>query len=185
MDASLLVAAPTAAAVSLAAILGADPGAPVEVITAPLLESSDCITLVQWLDAEFAASPQADVDLRRTITPSALSAFIGHDALLRLEAAFAAPYDTIKVRRVSAVGCAVAFHTDTHSVRTMHVALNNDTEYEGGRLVCVTKAGFEIAERPLGTATIHSHRFSPIFGFLCVLQQLAFPLKTASIFLPR
>ena len=42
------------------------------------------------------------------------------------------------------------------SKRTMQVALNDEEEYEGGRLIFATEGGFVQPNRPAGTATIHT-----------------------------
>ena len=39
----------------------------------------------------------------------------------------------------------------------MHVALGDEGEYDGGRLVFASRAGFEVPRRPAGSATIHTH----------------------------
>jgi hypothetical protein len=39
----------------------------------------------------------------------------------------------------------------------MQIALNDDSEYDGGRLVFATSEGFLIPRRPAGSATIHTH----------------------------
>ena len=51
----------------------------------------------------------------------------------------------------------ITFHTDC-SLRTMHVALNDESEYSGGRPVFATASGFEQPPRPVGSAVIHSDR---------------------------
>ena len=38
----------------------------------------------------------------------------------------------------------------------MHVALNDEAEYAGGRLVFATSSGFEMPRRPAGTACTHT-----------------------------
>jgi hypothetical protein len=65
------------------------------------------------------------------------------------------PFDTIKLRRVCAHGQCIAFHSD-FSKRTMHVALNPASEYDGGQLVFVSAIdGFVTPNRPQGGALIH------------------------------
>lgn len=50
----------------------------------------------------------------------------------------------------------INFHTDV-SLKTMQVALNDDTEYEGGRLLYVSKGRLNAPERKTGTVTIHDN----------------------------
>jgi len=51
----------------------------------------------------------------------------------------------------------IEFHRD-FSKRTMQVALNDESEYSGGRLVFVTGAGLLAPPRPAGSATIHTNK---------------------------
>ena len=63
----------------------------------------------------------------------------------------------IRLRRVCSIGKAVEFHTD-YSRRTMQVPLNDESEYEGGRLVFATVQGFQVVPRPLGAVIMHHGR---------------------------
>jgi hypothetical protein len=77
---------------------------------------------------------------------------LGAGTFERLCSHFGAPVDVIKLRRASAIGKFVPFHTD-YSLRTMQVALNDD--FKGGQLVFATGEGFLVPPRPAGTATVH------------------------------
>eukprot|EP00966_Prymnesium_polylepis_P066090 1533553-Prymnesium_polylepis.1 len=123
---------------------------------AQLLESRERASLIAWIDAQHFAAGQTEDDLRRTISMLQLTSLIGAGAVERLLTFFGGPCDTLKLRRVGASGHCVAFHTD-FSRRTMQVALNGDDEYDGGRLLFATGAGFEQPRRPAGSATIHTH----------------------------
>ena len=161
-----LVAATPRDAATLVGVLGGD------VTSKPqcfpdlvLLSPAERAVLIAWLDAEHltaaaaASEPEAEADLRRTISTATLTGLVGAAAVERLAVAFGGPYNLIKLRRVEERdGSFVAFHTDSHSRRTMQVALNGDAEYRGGRLVFATGAGFVIPDRPAGTATIHTDR---------------------------
>lgn len=83
-------------------------------------------------------------------------------------------YDTIKLRRVEAHGtCAISHRLR----RTMQVALSDEADYVGGRLVFATAAGFEMPHRPVGTACTHTFQVvhgvtamesgTPYILFLC------------------
>lgn len=91
-----------------------------------------------------------------------LEKLLGRDAAAELDAVWrgsgadAAPYTRIVVRRCSARGKHINFHTDV-SLRTMQVALNGDDEYDGGRLVFLDAAGAHAPPRPEGSATIHGY----------------------------
>ena len=100
-------------------------------------------------------------DLLLEVTQAEIEEVIGAPAVASLIAYFGAQPGAFRLRRVEAVedqedaGAVVAFHTD-FSRRTMQVALNDDTEYDGGRLVFVTEKGLEIPSRPAASATIHT-----------------------------
>ena len=116
--------------------------------------------LVQMLDVEHAARLQGRDsvgDLRISLSAERLKQALGSATVDALLKAFGGVVDTVKLRRVCELGACVAFHTDCSS-RTMHVALNDESEYDGGRLVFATPAGFEVPSRPAGTATIHTDR---------------------------
>ena len=111
-------------------------------------------TLEAW---RAAVCPRtAALDLRLSLTESALEQLIGAASLERLRVAFGGLFDTIKLRRVAAIGQCVAFHCD-YSKRTMQVALNGDDEYDGGRLTFATADGFLQPARPRGSATTHTN----------------------------
>ena len=159
-----LAAATPRDAVALAVMLGGD------VVSQPqhfsdlvLLNPTERAALIVWLNAEHSAAAVSgsEADLRRTISTAELTSLVGAAAVGRLGAAFEGPYNLIKLRRVEERdGSFVEFHTDSHSQRTMQVALNGDTEYRGGKLVFATGAGFLVPTRPAGTATIHTDRIA-------------------------
>ena len=63
-------------------------------------------------------------------------------------------FTTIKLRRCSAVGQCINFHTD-FSERTMQIALNAPESYGGGELMYANADGLHVPLRPIGSATIH------------------------------
>lgn len=127
-----------------------------QILPDALLNRAQCATLIRLLDECAAACPADRVtdDLKLSLTTAELVAHIGVPAIERLSTAFGVPFDTIKLRRVSAVGKCVAFHCD-YSKRTMQVVLNGDDEYDGGRLTFATADGFVQPARPRGSATVH------------------------------
>ena len=162
---SLGAAAPRDA-VTLAVLLGGDitsqPRCSPELV---LLNQTERAVLTDWLDAEHSADADADAetDLRRTLSTDMLSCLVGAAAVERLAMAFGGSHNLVKLRRVTAAaamshGDFVDFHSDSHSRRTMQVALNAEADYRGGRLVFATGTGFVIPARPAGTATIHTDR---------------------------
>jgi hypothetical protein len=56
----------------------------------------------------------------------------------------------------------------------MHVALNDESEYTGGRLVFATAAGFEMPPRPAGTACTHT--FNVVHGVSAMVSGVRYSL---------
>jgi hypothetical protein len=86
-----------------------------------------------------------------------LVAIAGVEAVAAIRTAFGSSIDRLKLRRVEASAKAdvINFHLDVSS-RTMGIALNSDTEYEGSHLVYATaEAGLVQPRRTAGCATIH------------------------------
>jgi predicted 2-oxoglutarate/Fe(II)-dependent dioxygenase YbiX len=86
-----------------------------------------------------------------------LAALLGGAQQRRLASLYGSRADRIAIRRVAAAGQSnvIAFHTDTGSFKTMQVPLNEESEYDGGRLVYATSNGFLKPERLPGSYTIH------------------------------
>jgi hypothetical protein len=129
------------------------------------LDAHACTALLAFVD-----------DLRRHVTPNSridishgahdeqvhismreLERLVSTDQAQRLQRLYGSPIDEIIIRRVAAVAQhhLIAFHTDISSYKTMQVALNEEDEYEGGRLVFATVEGFVEPARPPGAYTIH------------------------------
>jgi predicted 2-oxoglutarate/Fe(II)-dependent dioxygenase YbiX len=51
----------------------------------------------------------------------------------------------------------INFHTDT-SLKTLQLSLNDDGEYEGGKLVYATKQSLVQPKRGKGTVTVHDNK---------------------------
>ena len=75
-------------------------------------------------------------------------------AALKCAPGFPTSYTAIKLRRCSAIGQCINFHTDV-SERTMQVALNAPEAYGGGELIYANAAGLHLPPRPVGSATVH------------------------------
>ena len=114
-------------------------------------------------------------DLKLTITRDELLQMISNSELARIEALYCATsqaggsFNQIKLRRVEAMpGKCIPFHTDVGSTLTMQVPLNDDSEYDGGRLMFATASGIFQPVRPGGSATIHEshvvHGVSQMLG---------------------
>jgi hypothetical protein len=65
-----------------------------------------------------------------------------------------ASIDRIILRRTSAVGKFIDWHVD-EAKATLQLALNSDTDYEGGRLVYIVNGQPYTPTRPAGTVTVH------------------------------
>ena len=95
-------------------------------------------------------------DLKIDLSKSELISLIGIDPVSQLETAFADRCDEILIRRCQAHGKFINFHTDV-SLRTMQVAMNDDDEYKGGRLVFLSQDSLHAPKRPVGTVSIHEN----------------------------
>mmetsp|Transcript_18222 Transcript_18222/g.58219 ORF Transcript_18222/g.58219 Transcript_18222/m.58219 type:complete len:150 (-) Transcript_18222:202-651(-) len=110
-------------------------------------------------------------DFQQPIERQVLCKLIGATALSALEACFRASHglssdgeECVRYRlRRTAVHPTVRsgqdaphinFHRDVTS-RTMQVALNPESEYEGGRVIYCTAEGLKAAPREPGTASVH------------------------------
>jgi ubiquitin len=172
--------ATAAEARALAVRLGGDLEAQPSWFASPALVSPAArAKLVAFLDEHHLCNGSAQDDVLLTISAETLSELIGASTVEKLVAFFAKGGDSgedavapdasvatcsssegsalvIKLRRVEASGKWVHFHTDTHSKRTMQIALNGEDEYEGGKLLFATGTGFVLPRRPAGGATIHT-----------------------------
>ena len=126
-----------------------------------LLDQPARAALIAAVDRHHRDAPAEGADIRLPLAKAELIAIVGDATYRQLVAVFAGRVDEIRIRRTEAAAAAatgfVEFHTDV-SRRTLQVALNDDTEYTGGRLVFVTDAGFQIPRRPAGSVTVHSGR---------------------------
>ena len=91
------------------------------------------------------------------MTNDELIKLIGENSFKALEKTFGDSYNEIVLRRCSAHGKFINFHTDV-SLKTMQLAVNGDDEYFGGRLVYLSKDKLEAPARPAGTITIHNNK---------------------------
>ena len=115
--------------------------------------------LIRALDERHALSEARPLpsDLKVEISGDELRSLIGREACAAVLTFFGEPYDTIKLRRVEAVGSGqcIAFHTDW-SQRTMQIPLNEPSAYSGGGLMFATETGFALPERVAGAPVIHT-----------------------------
>ncbi len=121
-----------------------------------LLDAEQRGQLMRLVDQHHAVEGKPH-DLITAVDVRELEIVLGTDAVARLFAHFGGECTTVKLRRTEATQNAelVKFHTDA-SDKTMIMALNDESEYCGGRLVYATGAGFLVPTRPAGSVTIHS-----------------------------
>ena len=107
--------------------------------------------------AKEGASNQQLEDLKIYLRKEELQYMIGEGLFKKLLKLFAGRCDGIVVRRCQAHGKLINFHTD-ESAKTLQVSLNDDCEYEGGKLMYATRGKLEVPKRNLGTVTVHDNR---------------------------
>jgi hypothetical protein len=126
--------------------------------------------LICFMDHSHQKSEVPDHDLKIDLTQQQLQQLIGVPLVQQLVRYFPRKISKIKLRRCAAHGQCINPHLD-HALCTMQVALNDDTEYDGGRLVCITREGFHFPRRPAGTVTIHDntvvHGVTQMRGAVC------------------
>jgi len=118
-----------------------------------ILDAAGCLALRTLLDHECGSA----VDYKRTVSVGELAVFIGIEAVERISTFMEHDFNIIILRRCCAVGLCINFHLD-HSLKTMQIALNDDNEYVGGRLIFATNDGvLYVPHRPAGSVTIHNN----------------------------
>jgi hypothetical protein len=123
-----------------------------------ILQSSQRKNLIQILNDKWNGK---DRDLKVLLTNNALSDIIGRTAYTRLARLTGGTHDTILLRRCAEHNNVIKFHTD-ESYKTLQVPLNNESEYEGGKLVYITTgrgnaATLHFPKRPAGSFTLHGN----------------------------
>ena len=95
-----------------------------------------------------------DKDLKLQLTNDELEELIGKSSFNTLDRLMDGTHDTVLLRRCMEHGKFIKFHKD-YSFKTLQVPLNK--EYQGGRLVYMTKRGLEFPDRTAGTYTRHAN----------------------------
>lgn len=143
----------------LSADPAADPAAEFAWLPGPVLLPEARSLLIGYVDqaAAMCSDPLELGDLKVTLTEQELRGIVGDGPVEGLKAlpGFPSDFSSIRLRRCQASGHCINFHLD-HSLRTMQVALNGDSEYTGGKLVFANGAGLHRPRRPAGSATIHA-----------------------------
>jgi hypothetical protein len=143
-------------------------------------------------------------DFKLSLAPEQLSALVGAPVAAALAALLGAPVAKVWLRRSEACGeeggeaggvgwggggdgggdggrafAGIPFHLDVSATRTLQVALNDEREYAGGRLVFAGGDGqLHVPTRPAGSLTVHDdsavHGVTPLrAGVRCGIFLLA------------
>jgi len=131
----------------------------------PILNPSLCKKLIKFVDSKHIQE-KAKKDFQLFLSRDELTTLLGTKTVAKLLNFFQGRLDEIRIRRVEGYGDCINFHLD-YSKRTMQIALNDENEYDGGRLVYVTEDGIQIPRRPVGSVTIHEnnivHGVTPLY----------------------
>lgn len=120
-----------------------------------VLSKTKCAILTKLLDEKWLDNPLADFKL--TLTADELSRHIGSEHVLSLSKLLNDNFDKIMLRRCTPEGLCINFHLDV-TERVMQVALNDESEYSGGRLMFLTGNGeLKVPKRIAGSFTIHNN----------------------------
>ena len=112
---------------------------------------------MRFYRAQDSPIPREDLDdLKIELTALQLKQLIGSDTFDYLFKTFDDKPNEIVIRRCQAHGKLINFHTD-ESKKTMQVALSDDSEYEGGKLLYATKGQIYCPRRQPGTVSIHDN----------------------------
>jgi hypothetical protein len=107
-----------------------------------------------------AAHLPGHFDTKLDLSLAELSAVVGSSTAGALLELFGSRADQIKLRRVEAMGDhsseVIDFHLDS-SLKTMHIPLNDESEYDGNRILYVTAEGFWQPRRRVGMAFLHDN----------------------------
>jgi ubiquitin len=121
--------------------------------THSFLDATQCAALIQDADQAWKEE-EGGSDFKHYLSEERLAALVGTQAASAIGKCMGHTHTKIVVRRCEEHGRCIKFHTD-RSLKTMQVPLNDETEYEGGRLVFATKDGLVYPPRPAGSATLH------------------------------
>ena len=140
---------------------------PEEVLSASqrraLVALTDAIEAHGGVASRDAARPEEDAesDFKTTLSLADLARTLDQATVDGLKRAFGGRVDMVKLRRVRARPAGeeycINFHLD-HAHRTLSVALNDPSEYEGGRIVYLAADGqVHTPVRRPGTALVHDN----------------------------
>ena len=126
-----------------------------------ILMYEQCLNLINYINTY----DSKDHDFKLNITKDVLIELIGETICNTLLTMYDGYYNSIYIRKVLGDTSLIDFHKD-YSKRTMKIALNDPTEYEGGNLVYLSDGCIHIPEQVKGSITIHTndiiHGVTPI-----------------------
>ena len=126
-----------------------------------ILNYEQCLNLINYINK----NDSKEHDFKLNITKDVLIELIGETICNTLLTMYDGYYNSIYIRKVLGDTSLIDFHKD-YSKRTMKIALNDPTEYEGGNLVYLSDGCIHIPEQVKGSITIHTndiiHGVTPI-----------------------
>ena len=126
-----------------------------------ILMYEQCLNLINYINTY----DSKEHDFKLNITKEVLIELIGETICNTLLTMYDGYYNSIYIRKVLGDKSLIDFHKD-YSKRTMKIALNDPTEYEGGDLVYLSDGCIHIPEQVKGSITIHTndiiHGVTPI-----------------------
>ena len=126
-----------------------------------ILMYEQCLNLINYINK----NDSKEHDFKLNITKDVLIELIGETICNTLLTMYDGYYNSIYIRKVLGDKSLIDFHKD-YSKRTMKIALNDPTEYEGGDLVYLSDGCIHIPEQVKGSITIHTndiiHGVTPI-----------------------
>lgn len=127
---------------------------PVEYGDKPILNQEERLNLIKILDQEYNKNNSNDIIIN--LSKDKILESISQESFENIKNIFNNNIDTIKLRRVVADDKIIKFHTD-YSQKTMQIALNNDSDYVGGKITFIGNNGkiFQ-PQRDAGFYTIHN-----------------------------
>lgn len=142
--------------------------------TEAVLDAKTCESLITHIEQEYERMQECErrsvltshiqqdnerrsEDFQVTLSISQLKDLLTTEIVIQLQRVFDSRIDEIRLRRVSAYGKHINFHTD-YSLKTMQVSLSETSQYKGGRLVYVSDKGeIHMPVRVRGSVIVHDN----------------------------
>lgn len=125
-----------------------------------IIKEDEIVSLIKLVDTSHStANAPIHGDFKYYMTKEELQKILCGDTMQRLLSEWASEskeWNEVIIRRFSATGMCINMHID-HAFRTMQIALNNDTDYEGGRLTYAANGKLFTHNRLAGSITVHDN----------------------------